>query len=105
MSGGNTNLSLHKVDTGDAFSNPVLDLDPGVHLDEVEQALRIHEKLDRARVGVADGLHGGPQSGGNAGAQFPRDGWRGRFLDQLLMAALDGTLALAENFHVTVVIG
>src|SRR5436305_1344424 len=36
LAGGDADLELHQVDAGDGFGDRVLDLDPGVHLEEVE---------------------------------------------------------------------
>ena len=49
------NLRLDQVDAGDHLRHRMLDLDAGVHLDEVEVARRIDDELDRAGVGVLGG--------------------------------------------------
>ena len=46
-------LFLHEVDPGDHLGHRVLDLDAGVHLDEVELAVLVKE-LERAGAAVAD---------------------------------------------------
>ena len=74
----------------------MLDLDAGVHLEEIEAAVVGEQEFDRPRADVADrrrGLDGGPA---DLRAKFGRDRRRRRFLDQLLMTALDGAVALAE---------
>ncbi len=45
------------------------------------------------------------QDAANALAQLRRDLHRGRFFHQLLMAALDAALALAQAHHVAVLVG
>ena len=81
----------------------MLDLQPRVHLHEPEPvgaqaAASVHDEFDGAGAGIADRLgrahgglaHGGAHLGGHAGG-------RG-FLDHLLVAALQGTVAL-EQMH------
>ena len=47
--------SLHEVDAGDHLGHRMLDLEAGVHLDEVELAVLV-EELDRAGAAIADVL-------------------------------------------------
>ena len=58
VAGGDADLALHEVDAGDELGDRVLHLDARVHLDEVEVAVVVHQELDGAGVGVADGAHG-----------------------------------------------
>ena len=46
-------LPLHEIHAGHHLGDRMLDLQPGVHLEEVEAAVLVEEELDRARVGVA----------------------------------------------------
>ena len=45
------------------------------------------------------------RTAGDLGALRIGNGGRGRFLEQLLMAALDAAFALAQNFDVAVLVG
>ena len=54
---GDPDLRLHDVDAGDRFGNRMLHLNAGVHFDEVQLAVLIHQELDGSRVGVADHAH------------------------------------------------
>jgi hypothetical protein len=54
LSGGDAQLRLHDVHAGDGLGDGVLHLDAGVHLDEVELAVLVHQEFDRAGVLVAD---------------------------------------------------
>ncbi len=47
-------LLLHEVEAGDHLGDRMLDLDPGVHLHEVEPPVDVEEKLQRAGTDVAD---------------------------------------------------
>jgi hypothetical protein len=85
-------------------SIPVLDLDAGVHLDEVELAVLI-EELERAGTAITDraaGLDHSPTHlftlrGANAGRRC--------FLDHFLMTTLHRAVALTEMDDVAVMIG
>ena len=49
----------HQVDAGHHLGDRMLDLQPRVHLEEVEAAVLVEQELDRAGVGVADRLRDG----------------------------------------------
>ena len=73
-------LLAHQVDAADHLGHRMLDLEPGVHLDEVEFAVLV-EELDRAGAAIA---HVGHRLGDDAAhlrALLGRDDRRGRFLD------------------------
>src|SRR6266852_477922 len=74
----------------------MLYLQARVHLEEVETSICIEHEFDGARVHVPGGpgkTYGGcPHPGAQSGCQ----GNRGTFLDNLLVAALDRTLALTK---------
>ena len=97
------NLRAHQVNAGDDLGDGVLDLDARVHLDE-EPFVRveIEEEFDRAGVVVADvrgDVHGGVAEFA-AHDSVQRDGRRD--FDDLLVAALDGAIALVQMQHVAV---
>ena len=105
LAGGDAQLRLHQVDAGDGLGDRMLHLDAGVHLDEVELAVLVHEELDGAGVLVADVGEAAAEGLADLLAHLGRDLQRGRFFNQLLMAALDGALALEERSHVAVLVG
>jgi hypothetical protein len=74
----------------------VLDLEARVHFEEVEAALLVDEKLEGAGVDVAPSLDGGDGGGAHLLAQVWVEKGRGGLFDDLLVAALDGALALEE---------
>ena len=88
LAGGDPDLLLDQVDAGDHLGDGMLDLDAGVDLDEVEVVVGVDQELAGAGVDVAGGP--GQPDGGLAElrADLQRQGRRGRFLDQLLMPAL-----------------
>ena len=51
--GGELDLLAHQIDPGDQLGHRMLDLQPGVHLDEVELAVLV-EELDRAEAAVVE---------------------------------------------------
>ena len=100
---GDADHLLDEVQPGDELGDRVLDLQAGVHLEEVELLGRAADhELDRAgrlvvhRARQGHGLlaHGLAHRGVDEGA--------GRLLDDLLVTALDGAVALVE-VHVVAV--
>jgi hypothetical protein len=71
----------------------------------VEFAIFVHDELDGAGVGVPGGGDRFSQDGGDFGALPVVDRGRRRFFEQLLMAALDAAIALAQNLDVAVLVG
>ena len=100
---GHRELQRDQVDAEDLLGHRVLDLEPGVHLQEEEPlGLRVVEELDRAGADVADrrGRDAGRvvQCSGHLGGEVGR----GRLLDHLLVAPLDRAVAFAEHEDVAV---
>ena len=82
----------------------MLDLHAGVHLDEEELAVLI-EELERSGTAIADPLARGRTALADALDHAPRDARRRSLLDDLLMAPLHRTIALAEPDGVLVLVG
>ena len=74
----------------------MLDLEPRVHLEEREAAAVVEQELARPRAHVADGAPERQRRLAHALAQCRVDGGRRRLLEDLLVAALDRAVALAE---------
>jgi hypothetical protein len=91
---------LHDVDAGDQFGHRVLDLHPGVHLDEIELAVLVQE-LEGAGAAVADLRQASAQRSPMRSISA-RDARRRRLLDDLLVAALHRAVALAQIDRVAV---
>ncbi len=100
LAGGHPQLLADQVDPGDLLGHGVLHLEAGVDLEEEELAgVVVHQELDGAGGAVADGpgqLQGGVAHGA---AEVGIDHGRRRLLEHLLVAALDGALALAQVDH------
>ena len=103
---GDADLRLDDVDAGHLLGDGVLDLDARIDLDEIELAgVGIHQELDRAGAGIVRGMGDGD---GVAGELLPLgvvEIGRGRALDDLLVAALDGAVALEEVDDGAVLVG
>jgi hypothetical protein len=56
--GGNADLLIDEIDAGDGFGDRVLDLQAGVHFDEIELAVFV-EELDGAGAAIFQLAHGG----------------------------------------------
>ena len=72
LAGGDPKLRLYQVDAGDHFGDGVLDLQPRVHLEEIETgaiALAFEQELDGSRIAVAGGAGCGHGGRAHAGAQ------------------------------------
>ncbi len=97
---GDPQLDLDEVQPRDELRDRVLDLQPRVHLEEVvlAEVVGVDDELDGAGVLVA----GRPRDAAtprrsSVRAQRPSGIERGRLLDDLLVAALQRALALAEG--------
>src|SRR5580658_5269058 len=89
-------LQPHEVDPGHGLGDGMLDLNARVHLQEIELSLLVEKEFDGACPDIADRLGGADSGCAHARSKFLRDRRGGRFLDDLLMAALDRTIALAH---------
>ena len=92
---GDLDLLVDEVEARDHLRDRVLDLDAGVHLDEVEGAVLV-EELDGAGAGIVELAHGGRADGADAVAVDLVEGGGGALLPHLLVAALQRAVALAE---------
>ena len=105
LSRGRADLELHEVEPRHHLGHGVLDLHARVHLEEVDVLRLVHQKLERAERRVArladrladDLAHLLPPLGRHGGAR--------RLLHDLLVAALERALALAERPDPAVVVG
>ena len=105
---------MDEIEAGDEFGDGVFDLEARVHFQEVEVFgaggwaagfEAFDEELDGAGVDVA-GAEGEADGGfAHAAAEVRADDGRWGFLDDLLVAALYGALALAEVDAVAVGVG
>src|SRR6185312_2673968 len=89
---------------GDELGHRMLDLQPRVHLEEIEALVLAGDELDSAGAVVADRLGERDRLLAHllAGRRIEERRWR--LLDDLLIAALDRAFALAEMDDVAVLV-
>ena len=97
LAGRDPQLLVDQVDVGHELGHAVLHLEPGVDLEEPELAVRREQELRRGRVAQPDRLRDLDAQRVQLAAPFGRQAGRGRLLDQLLVAALDRAVALAQS--------
>src|SRR6266581_516531 len=104
FAGGDADLGLDDVDAGSLLGDRVLDLDPGVHLDEIELVVLV-EELEGAGAAIVDLAAGLRAALAEAGDVATVDARCRGLLDDLLMAALHRAVALAEPDGAAVGVG
>jgi len=99
-------LEPHQVEAGDQFRDGVLHLKPGVHLQEIEAALLVHQEFNGSGVVIAGGASGadGGLTHGAAHFRVGGDQRRGAFLHYLLVTPLNGAFALPQVNHIAVLV-
>jgi len=101
---GNEDLLDHNIHPRHHFGDGVLHLHAGIHLDEVELSVLV-EELKGAGAAVADAQAGIDTYRADAGTLLGSDAGRRGFLDHLLVAALNRTIALAQMDRLPLAIG
>src|ERR1051326_752257 len=104
---GQHDLIPDQIDSGHLFRHGMLDLDALVHLQKVEVAVIIDDKLDRARVRIIRLL-------GNLDSRFAHsftqlfelvlNQWRRALFHDLLISPLYRTVPFSEMYYMTLVI-
>ena len=93
--GGDADLLAHQVDAGHRLGDGMLDLQAGVHLDEVELAVLV-EEFHGAGAAILELADGGGSQLADLAALFGVQRRRGGLFQHLLVAALQRTIALAQ---------
>ena len=104
LAGRDADHLLDEIDAGHQLGHRMLDLQPRVHLQEIEAAVLPGDEFDRAGAVVADRLGERDRLLAHPGPRLRVEQRARRFLDDLLVAALDRALALAEMDHVAVLV-
>lgn len=104
---GDAQLLLDDVDAGDELGHRVLHLQSSVHLHEEELPGLFggDEEFDGAGAAVVDAARDGARGGADALARVLVDEGRRRFLDHLLVPALQGAFALTQMDDAAVLVG
>ena len=105
LAGGDPQLPFDQVEAGDRLGHRMLDLEPRVHLDEVEAAVLVEQELDRAGILVARRQRRPGRRPAQRRPQLRGQAGRRRLLDDLLVAALQGAVALEQVHRVAVPVG
>ena len=100
LAGGHADHQLDQVEARDGLGHRMLDLQPRVHLEEVEALVLADHELDRAGALVVDRLGQLHRLLAHGLARLVADEGRRRLLDHLLVAPLDRAFALVEVDHV-----
>ena len=97
---GHRDLQRHEVDAEHGLGDGVLDLEPGVHLEEPETiASGVVEELDGPGPPVADGGRRGPGRVVQRGAGGVGQAGRRSLLDDLLVSSLHRAITLTGHQH------
>src|ERR1700737_1516432 len=95
---------LDQIDAGDQFGDGMLDLQPRVHLEKIKALVLAGDEFDRAGRIVFHGFCERDRLLAHLAAGGLIEQRRRRFLDYLLIAALDRTFALAEINHIAMLV-
>ena len=98
------NLFTYKINARDHLCDRVLDLQARVHLDEIEVSVFIKE-LHRARAQIADLCDGLGDDRADLFTLRLVQGRRGRLFENLLVAALQRTIAFPQMRDVSMAVG
>ncbi len=97
LAGSNPDLLLNELAAHHFFRHRVLNLDPGIHLHEIEiLSLLVDKILDGAGVLIVDRLDQRYRCLAHALAEFRREEWRRTFLNDLLVSTLHRAIPLAQ---------
>src|SRR5471032_2859128 len=95
LTGSDTQLLFDQVNAGDHFSNRMLNLNTGVHFDEIELAVFIKE-LESTRTAVVDIHTGFSAAFADVTTKFRRDAWCWRFFNHFLVTTLHGAVTFCQ---------
>ena len=102
----NVDLEFHNIDTGSAFGDRMLDLQPGIHLHEKElPGLRFVEEFHRAGVAVAGSFAEANRGFAQILILLGRKRRRRRLFEDFLMPALNRAIAHADGPRGSEIVG
>ncbi len=101
LAGGHAQLPLYQVQPRHHFGHRMLDLEAGVHLEEIhpvgaKRARAIGHEFDRARIAITHRARQPDRSLGQRRARFGVHAGGGRLFHQLLAAALERAVAFEQ---------
>ena len=98
-------LLFNNIDSGNQLRHRVFNLDPGIHLQEIEIKLFIHQKLNGSCVGISNLFPDLYSRFAHFFPNFRSEGGGGRLFDDLLVPSLDGTFTLKQMDDIAVLVG
>ena len=98
-------LPLDEVEAVQKLRDPVLDLEPWVHFEEVERPVARNEELACGDSHISRRLEQADRRLAHLARQLIRDPRGRRFLDHLLMASLHRAVAQPQRKHSAVLVG
>src|SRR5262249_55399184 len=103
---GNPQLPLNEIDSGSELGYWMLNLEARVHFEEIEVAFRVGEEFESSRVVVFRRARDFESRFAHSLAESGARGNKGRrtFLNDFLVAPLDGAFAFAEMNQVSVAV-
>ncbi len=104
LAGRDAKLPFDEIEPGHRLGDRVLDLQPRVHLDEIERTA-FGDEFDSAGADIADRARRGDRGFPHRVALLGGEPGRRRLLDHLLMPALDRAIALEQMDRVAVPVG
>ncbi len=104
LAGGDAQLVIDDVDARDHLGHGVLDLDAGVHLDEIERPVLV-EELESAGAAIANVEAGLDADASDRLSLFRGDERGGALLEHLLVPPLHGAIALPQMHRVALTVG
>src|SRR5260370_12701640 len=96
LAGGDPQLPLHEIETGNRLGDGMLDLKARVHFHEIE-GVALGDELDGTRADIADRAGRGDCDIAHPAPLRVTQARRGCLLDHLLMPALDRAVPLQES--------
>ena len=96
LAGCHAQLPLHQVGPGDHLGHRMLDLQTRVHFHEIERAILVGDKFNRARADVAHRVGRRHRRIAHRRAALGGHARRRRFLQHFLVAALHRAVALVQ---------
>ena len=105
LASGDAQLPLHEVQAGDHLGDRMLHLQSRVHFHEIKPAIGFGNELHRAGTYVANRPGSRDSRFTHRFAALGCHAGRGRFLDDFLVAALHGAVALEQIHTLSMLVG
>jgi hypothetical protein len=105
VSGGNPNLLLNDVQTGNHFRYRMFYLDTGIHFHKIKSPVLVNQEFHRPGIFIADRLSRPDCSLAHPVSQLGGQYSGRRFFDHLLISPLNGTIPFSQMNNIAEMIG